>query len=484
MLNWNTDDTICAIASGAGAGKRGIVRLSGPMAIDIANQISRSSAKSHSAEATWPTDKRAAAILYKQGEVFLGERLGWLEAESYWWHTHRSYTGQASVEFHLLGSLPLLESLLEQCCSRGARIAQPGEFTLRAFLAGRMDLSQAEAVLGVINARGEFELQRALDQLAGGLAKPVAKLRADLINALAHLEAGLDFVDEDIEFISAAELRSLLTAALMQVRGLLQQLEARHVSYGTPKVVLVGRPNAGKSSLFNSLLEGSTAIVSDQRGTTRDYVVSPMRCGTVDLELVDTAGLDDALDSEIDVESQARTKSQIEEATFLIHMMDATGDLAAEWAFFLASTQTIEASHKFLVVNKIDVVPDDRLGTWKSYLATTDKQLEFSSCHFISTYDGAGVEVLRQELENRLSTFTNSESMGMLPTTAHRCRDSLQRCEAALQGALDMIGTKMIGEELIAAEIRLAMEELGWIAGEVYTDDLLDRIFSQFCIGK
>jgi tRNA modification GTPase len=483
MLNWNTDDTICAIASGHGAGLRGIVRLSGPQAITIGEALTRPQHRKHQCSHS-QQNSLVAAIEYQASELFLGERLGWIEADTYWWRTARSYTGQTAVEFHLLGSLPLLERLLAECCSLGARVAQPGEFTLRAFLAGRMDLSQAEAVLGVINARGEFELHRALDQLAGGLAKPVAKIRTDLIHALAHLEAGLDFVDEDIEFISATELENLLQHSLDQIETLQQQIETRNVSFGSSKIVLVGRPNAGKSSLFNALIRQDRAIVSEQRGTTRDYVAAPLGHDNLDLELVDTAGLDDSLHSEIDVESQLRTKSQMQQAALVVHVIDAACDVDDELAFIKSSTDSIDPSRRLIVVNKLDVVNDDVVERWKTKLAESASYPSERAYLFVSTRTKSGIHELKELLVERVESLTSDEGLGMLPTTAQRCRDSLQRCATALEGAIQM--TRGIGmhEELVAAEIRLAMEELGWIAGEVYTDDLLDRIFSQFCIGK
>lgn len=483
MLNWNTDDTICAIASGNGAGLRGIVRLSGPLAVEIAESISRP-IRPDSSDSSSLRNSPAAAIEYQASELYLGERLGWVEADTYWWRTARSYTGQTAVEFHLLGSLPLLERLLVECCSRGARIAQPGEFTLRAFLAGRMDLSQAEAVLGVINARGEFELHRALDQLAGGLAKPIARIRADLINALAHLEAGLDFVDEDIEFISAAELESLLRLSLSQIETLQKQIDSRNVSQGTPKIVLVGRPNAGKSSIFNALIQQETAIVSSQRGTTRDYVAAALQWATMDMELVDTAGLDDSLHSEIDVESQARTRRQVEEAAVVIHVIDGTDDVDSELALLRSSTASVDWSRKLIVINKVDVVEAELVEDWREGIHSQFARGAEVACCFVSAMAKTGINELKDKVAERIERLTGDEGLGMLPSTAQRCKDSLQRCADALAGAIQMTKEGYVREELVAAEIRLAMEELGWIAGEVYTDDLLDRIFSQFCIGK
>jgi len=482
MLTWNTDDTICAIASGAAASRRGIVRLAGAKAIEIAEGLTRRDPAYQSAQIEGASAK-TTAIEFHRSEIWLGERMLWVPGATYWWRTHKSYTGQPAVEFHLLGSLPLLESLLAQCCAAGARIAQPGEFTLRAFLAGRMDLSQAEAVLGVINARGEAELHRALDQLAGGLAKPVAQIRTDLIHALAHLEAGLDFVDEDIEFISAAELEVLLTDALSKIQDLQKQIELRNVSHGTPKVVLAGRPNAGKSSLFNALLNHATAIVSAERGTTRDYVSASLKHKDSELELVDTAGLDDALHCEIDRESQARSKRQIQEATIVLHVIDATSDPESEIQLLRSTTSQTDSIRHMIVLNKIDAVQAHELAVWQERVNLFQFGEPAALDASVSAKTGLGLAELQSELALRIQRLTCDEGVGMLPITAQRCRDSL-RCANALEDARRMTMSQVLREELVAAEIRLAMEELGWIAGEVYTDDLLDRIFSQFCIGK
>lgn len=478
MLNWNTDDTICAIASGLGGADRGIVRLSGPAAIDIAEKLVRRDANRP------PLPSNSTAIEYCAGEIWLGQRLGWLSGFSFWWRTSKSYTGQPAVEFHLLGSLPILEALVTQCCTLGARIAQPGEFTLRAFLANRIDLTQAEAVLGVINARGEQELQNALHQLAGGLAKPIAQLRAELINALAHLEAGLDFVDEDIEFISAHDLRLLLLRSADQVQQLLTQIQSRNSARGNPKVVLVGRPNAGKSSLLNAMANDATAIVSPQRGTTRDYVSITLTINNMDVEIIDTAGLDDSLDSEIDAQSQTQTLSQMDSATLTLFVVDGASQIPHEIEFLDQATMRVAPPQRLIVINKTDLLSAAQLQHWETALSSFQLSTMVGTICLVSAHKGRRIDTLRELIWQRIQELIGDEGMAMLPNTAQRCRDSLQRCATALKGAIEMTQQPSLHEELVAAEIRLAMEELGWIAGEVYTDDLLDRIFSQFCIGK
>ncbi len=209
------------------------------------------------------------------------------------WPTTRSYTRQPSVEIHTVGSQPILQAMLKTLCRLGARLAAPGEFTLRAFLTGRIDLTQAEGVLGLIESRDRHELDVAVAQLAGGLGAPLVRLRDEMLELLAHLEAGLDFVEEDIEFIARDELREKIAAAAAQVQALAQRMAARGVIRDKVRVVLVGAPNVGKSSLFNALLKRSAALVSPLAGTTRDYLVGELVLDGATIELVDTAGLNE-----------------------------------------------------------------------------------------------------------------------------------------------------------------------------------------------
>src|SRR5262249_27089380 len=273
-----------------------------------------------------------------------------LPCDLFLWPTRRSYTRQPLAEVHTFGSPPLLDAVLRALCDAGARLARPGEFTLRAFLAGRIDLMQAEAVLGVIDAADRRQLQSALEQLAGGLSRPLNGLRNDLLDLLADLEAGLDFVEEDIRFVSPEELAARLKSALDLLEQSSCQLAARGTGDGLARVALAGAPNAGKSSLFNALVGNSAAIVSAHPGTTRDYLVAKIDADGLPIELVDTAGVDTtcserlpwrseissdqhrpsgsaetSAETSIAASAQARARQQREQAGLRLLCVDATG---------------------------------------------------------------------------------------------------------------------------------------------------------------
>ncbi len=309
-MPYHTDDTIVAIASPPGGAARGIVRVSGPNVINcltpfVAAQRGRepiSPPGGQEAAAVFDGENDSRPLTPARPTAFIGnwhceEFARPFPATLYLWPTTRSFTRQPLAEVHTLGSPPLLDAVVESLCGRGARLAEAGEFTMRAFLAGRIDLTQAEAVLGVIDAHGERQLAGALEQLAGGLSAPLDRLRSTLLDLLAHLEAGLDFVEEDIEFITAEELLEQLEQAAAIVGDILIRMEARAIIQDEVPVALVGPPNAGKSSLLNALAGDEAAIVSEQAGTTRDYVTRRIICDEIPCLLIDTAGREDNADA-------------------------------------------------------------------------------------------------------------------------------------------------------------------------------------------
>jgi tRNA modification GTPase len=456
-MSLTIDDTIAAIASPPGGAARGIVRVSGPGAIEcVAARFVADDGRSLS-------ELRSPSIVAGQFDV--GGYCGQVPTLLYVWPTKRSYTRQVSVELHLPGSSPILDAALATLVRHGARVARPGEFTLRAFLAGRMDLTQAEAVLGVIDAESTTQLQTALHQLSGGLATPLQRLRSDLLDLLAHLEAGLDFVEEDIEFISQTDLCQQLAAAARQVAALAEQMQSRGQSREEPRIVLIGHPNAGKSSLLNALAGESAAIVSAVAGTTRDYVTRTISIEGIDCSLIDTAGVDQAAEASIEAAAQDVARGQRQQADVVVLCLDATAP-RTEWE----NSQLAEDRDNLIIAwTKIDrASPSMSKDLHGEAIAT-------------SSVTGQGLDLLKREIADRLQRQRGETHV--VAGTAARCRESLQLAAEALRRAEEAAAAQA-GEELVAAEVRGALDDLGRVVGAIYTDDVLDRIFSRFCIGK
>lgn len=409
------------------------------------------------------------------------------------WPTSRSYTGQPMAELHTIGSPPLLDAVLEQLFANGARSAGRGEFTMRAFLAGRLDLVQAEAVLGVIDATDHEELQTALSQLGGGLTSRLSGVRSQILALLGDLEAGLDFVEEDIQFISAAQVCDRLQQCKATLLELAEQSTTRLPSGYCPRIVLAGLPNAGKSTLFNQLVGAGKAIVSPLAGTTRDYLTGVLRLGSIEAQLVDTAGWE-ATESPLERESAPQQPEPLEDASRRImqqaqqhrHNQVLHGDLIV-WctaADLSAADQQLNQQLRDLLTTShssiLDVVTRTDLTS-----ANQDSELTFATdkpAVPVSAVLGTGIAALQSAIQKQLLA-DRSSSGELLSSTAARCRDSLQRSLTAIQAAIEA-ATNQVGDEIVALELRDALHQIATILGEVYTDDILGHIFSNFCIGK
>lgn len=444
----DVDETIAAIASPHGGAPRGVIRISGDDSLAIAERCFESDAADSIAGL-----KRPMAVA---GRLMLPAPLGGVPARLFIWPTTRSYTRQPSVEVHTIGSPPILEAALALICSHGARLARAGEFTLRAFLAGRIDLTQAEAVLGVIDAHTQADLNRALSQLAGGVAEPLHSARSDLLNLLADLEAGLDFVDEDIEFISQQQVVTRLGEIQRSVRKVAEQMTSRSVAGGQPRVAFVGKPNAGKSSLMNAIANDAVAIVADLPGTTRDFIERPIELSGVHCVLIDTAGEEEGR-NEIEHAAQLASRQQAAECDVRVVCIPANESQPP-------AAETV-APGDLVVSTKCDLVDDAALLVG---LPTSVKT-------------GRGIDDLIAAIVDRLKQVGGEQRVAA--GTAARCRESLREATDRLAAAREA-AEHQLGDELVAGEIRLALACLGEVVGAVYTDDVLDRIFSRFCIGK
>ncbi len=438
-------DTIVALASALGSGARAIVRLSGRHALKVAGAVFR-------AEEPLLPDRRRSY----EGAVHLPGVAASLPASLYAWPAPRTYTGQPMAELHTVSCPPLVDLLVAQCLNAGARAAQPGEFTQRAFLAGKLDLTRAEAVLAVIEAGSRDELKQALAQLAGGVTRPLQELREDLLNLLADVEAALDFSDEDIRFVGTDELLVRLARGLALVTGLRRQLDQRGVGDRPFRVVLAGRPNVGKSSLFNALASGPAALVSPEAGTTRDYLVRRLDLGGAAVELIDTAGWHPAR-AGIDEQAQLLGREQADAADLVLLCLEAGRALSDDEA----------------ALGPRAGVPVVRLATRCDLTAPPPGLLATSAV------TRAGLDDLRVLLAER----ARAHARPALAPSLSRCRHHVEACLAHLRQAHSFV-LHDEPPELLALELRLALDQLGEMVGAVYTDDLLDRIFSRFCIGK
>ncbi len=454
-------DTIVAVATPLAGAHRGAVRLSGPDTLLVLQRLI----------ARLPDDLGSVARRWagQTAVIQLDGREHSVPCDLFLWPTSRSYTRQPSAELHTIGSPPVLSALVQAACDAGARLAEPGEFTLRAFLAGRIDLTQAEAVLGVIEAPGEVALRSALGQLAGGLSKPLHALREDLLSLLADLEAGLDFVEEeDIRFVESAELFERLEAARLRVSEVAEQMVARGRRDELPRVALVGPPNAGKSSLFNMLRrrfgagppERPDALVSDIPGTTRDSLTAVIEVNSCRFQLIDTAGIEHR--ELMGPEGVADALSRRDAAAANLRVSCLPVGHA-----FSASADPASTGDQLAVLTKVDTAGGNPHAA--DLLAT-------------SSVTGQGITELAYQIVRSLGASQADGESHLVASTAERCRNTLAAAASCLQRATEVA---RLGEhDLVAFEIRSSLEHLGQVVGAVVTDDILDRIFSQFCIGK
>jgi tRNA modification GTPase len=470
------DDTICAIATPAGQGGIGIVRLSGPQALSIASQVVRlrsgdslSSVPSH----TLHLADLVIPALEKHGEVrAVRNRLpvsGLIdEALVVYMKAPRSFTAEDVVEIQSHGGMLVLELVCRVCLESGARMAEPGEFTKRAFLNGRLDLSQAEAVLDTIRAASSAGLNIAQRQLRGDLAHEIEQARASLLTVLAHVEAGIDFVDEDISFLQQDEFVRIVSHARVVVQKLEATARDGRILKEGAHVVILGRPNVGKSSLLNRLLKEERAIVTAIPGTTRDVIEESIDIDGVMIHLADTAGMRET-DDVVEREGIRRARAAQDEADLLLVVVDGSVPLTSDDRELLRSVR--DRKHMVLL-NKADLAE-----TVERDPALTDRLV-----YIMSAKTGMGIEVVKSALLAQLVSGGFEAGESLMVTNA-RHRDALRRASTSLDQALESVRGGMAGE-LISIDVRAAADALGEITGAITTDEILGRIFSEFCVGK
>jgi tRNA modification GTPase len=465
------EDTIVAIATPPGRGGIGIVRLSGPDAPHLLSpQLELRSS-------LLPGRARYCAI------VDGGARLD--EGVVTWFAAPNSYTGEDVLEIAAHGSPVILDLLVRRALEAGARLARPGEFTQRAFLHGRIDLTQAEAVRDLIAAETLYQARVAAEQLGGALSRRVAPIKEQLVALVILLEAGIDFAEDDIDVTPDVEIArrlDTLDAALAPVAASFR--EGRLVHNGLT-MAIVGRPNAGKSSLFNRLVERERAIVTATPGTTRDLVTERISLGGIPVEMVDTAGLRETED-EAESHGIARAEGAMADADLVLFLLDATAAVDAEGTLRLPDEDArllaaLDGRSPLLVLNKIDLARPTRVDAAR--IVTMDGGI--SELAQISALTGEGVPALRERLLERVrgseSNPGNSAESGMLTSLRHY--EALEGCTQALSRARGALAER-VPHEMLLLDLYAALQQLDQLTGATTADDILNRIFSSFCIGK
>lgn len=465
MTTNNHTDTIIALATPQGVGAIGVIRLSGAKAISICESVfADKNLKKKGLES-----KNSHTIHFgviHEGDVILDEVLVSL------FKTPHSYTGENTVEISCHGSQFIQQHLIQLFIKKGARLANPGEFTLRAFLNGKLDLSQAEAVADLIATKSSVSHQVAMQQMRGGFSNQIKTLRQNLIDFASLIELELDFSEEDVEFADRNDLKTLVNTIQRIVQRLIDSFEVGNVIKNGIPVAIVGKPNAGKSTLLNALLEEERAIVSDIPGTTRDVIEDEMNIDGVQFRFIDTAGLRETNDiiESIGVE---KAYEQIKLSSIAIYLFDAHEITPSELKLIVEDiTPHLHNSQLVLVANKID--KEDADYTRKEFA-------EFPGMLFISAKEKIGIE----EFKNYMVTLFDSKTINVTETIVTNARhvEALRHTNVALIKVLDGLNQNVSGD-FLAMDIRQALHYLGTITGEISSDDLLTNIFSRFCIGK
>ena len=463
------DDTIAAIATPPGRGGIGVVRLSGPEAVAIAQPMLR---LSHVNELQ-PTRAHFAELI----EPATGDRID--EVVVTFFPKPHSYTTDDVVEISCHGSPVVLRHLVEMALSRGARLAEPGEFTMRAFLNGRIDLAQAEAVRDLIDSQTLYQAQVAARQLEGALSKRLQPIKQKLVELVAVMEAGVDFAEDDVSVIPDAQILERIADVRAPLHQLLASFAYGKVVHEGLTLAIVGRPNVGKSSLFNCLVEHERAIVTATPGTTRDLVTETVSIGGIPVRLVDTAGIRDALD---EAESIGVRKSMeaLADADIVLVVLDITQMSDAEFEVDLELIEKTKGRSRILICSKADLHTEDRGIFTKKLSANGSWSAEPGV--FTSSLTGEGIEQLREMILAQAGGDSGAQQESGFLTNV-RQHKLVQDSITALDAASAAVPAKT-PHEMILLDLYNALRPLDEITGATTADDILNLIFSSFCIGK
>ena len=457
-------DTIAAIATPRGEGGIGIVRVSGSLAISIACEIFRS--PQHSTPADFPshTLNYGHVVDPISGDVLDEVMLGVMRAP-------KSYTAEDVVEFNCHGGTVPLTAVLGLTLKTGARLAEPGEFTRRAFLNGKIDLAQAEAVVDLIRSKTDLTRQIAMDGLTGRLSQEVNALNNRLADLLAEVEASIDFPEEELDFLNVAGMRQTARAIQDDLDRLMETASDGKILRDGISIAILGKPNVGKSSLLNALLQSDRAIVTKIPGTTRDTIEEMLNLRGIPIKLTDTAGIHQTEDI-VEQQGVERSRSYLDRADLILMVFDASQPLTDADIELL---QEAFSRNTILILNKVDLP-----------ILTTPKDLKLhapkKSVVQTSMLHGEGLEDLKSTVLQHV--LGGDFVMGDSPIITNvRHHEALRRGQISLTHAIESLNRNM-PPELIAVDLRSSLDAVGEIVGKTTTEDILDRIFSQFCIGK
>ena len=454
------DDTIAAVATPLGEGGLAVIRLSGAEALAVADRSFRPAGHASVTPSAAATHTIQFGHVVRDGQTVDEALLAVMRAP-------RTFTREDVVEITCHGGVLAAKLVLDTVLANGARLAEPGEFTRRAFLNGRIDLAQAEAVADLIHSRTELALRVANEQLAGKLSQRINKLRDEMLETLAHIEAHIDFPEEDIAPDTRDQLLGRLEQGVAFMDELLRTAPEGQILRRGIRAAIIGRPNAGKSSLLNQLLGHDRAIVSAIPGTTRDTIAETANIRGLPVVFIDTAGLREARD-EIEVEGVRRSRQTLEQAEFILHVFDAAEPLTEADEVYLAE---FAGKKRILVRNKVDLAmrlhfPSELKGPVADVCCLT----------------GQGIEPLKDAIKEMVwSGAIKAEMLQVMINSRHQ--DALNRARAATLSTLNALRANQT-LELVALDLRIAVNAVGEIVGQTTTEDLLNLIFSQFCIGK
>ncbi|UKJ06247.1 tRNA uridine-5-carboxymethylaminomethyl(34) synthesis GTPase MnmE [Solitalea lacus] len=454
------EDTIVALATPSGTGAIAVIRLSGPDAIKICNKVffGKNLEKQTSHTVHFGT--------IRENDVIVDEVLATVFVAPH------SYTRENSVEVSCHASPYIIQKLINLFIKNGARTAKPGEFTLRAFLNGQLDLSQAEAVADLIASRTEASHNMALRQLRGGFSNELKVLRQQLIDFAALIELELDFSEEDVEFANRPQLKALINSIQSVIRKLISSFDLGNAIKNGIPVVISGKPNVGKSTLLNALLNEERAIVSEIAGTTRDTIEDEINIGGINFRFIDTAGIRETSDK-IEAIGVEKAYEKIRQSAVVIYLFDPEETDAKELGeIVLELSKHTSAESILLVANKLDKGNEQE---WKK------RYKELNGVLFISARDKVHLDQFTETLLHKAHVDQLNNDETMISNVRHL--EALQKTNEALDDTLHLMD-QPFGGELLAFEIKRALHHLGEITGDISNEDLLDSIFTRFCIGK